>query len=509
METLKQTFANKNFRIIGILLGLIIYHFLFWKQLFGLNLLVFTILFFVSIKLFNRKTFASKQVNLTGFLTVLLSIIVIINGSLVSKIIYSISFFIWIGFVFFPNIKSIIVALPNGFYHFILSIEALINSTKDIQLFPSKYNNKIRNAKLILIPLLILIVFFVIFVNANPVFNLMMSKILDQFADFFINLFENFSFYWIYFMVLGFVIISGIYYKGGFSSLTSFDENGVENLKRTKLFVKKNFNPIGLKDEFKTGIYVFILVNILLAIVNYIDINWIWLNFKLPKGMNYSQLVHEGTYLLILSILLSMAIILYFFRKNQNFYPQNRILKISAFVWIIQNIILVISVAIRNYRYINEYGLAYKRIGVIFFLILTLIGLITLIFKIQKIKTSYFLLKTNSWATYFVIILLAVFNWDLIIADYNLNRKSSNEIDKEFLISLSNKTLPIIYYNVDKINKQNKILKFTYTYTEGQILYSTLMNYKIKEFKKEYEKRSILSWNYSDYMAYKKLKIVE
>jgi hypothetical protein len=267
------------------------------------------------------------------------------------------------------------------------------------------------------------------------------------------------------------------------------------------------FNPLALKDEFKTGIYVFILVNILLAIVNYIDINWIWINFKLPKGMNYSQLVHEGTYLLIFSILLSMAIILYFFKKNQNFYPQNRILKISAFVWIIQNIILVISVAIRNYLYIEEYGLAYKRIGVIFFLILTIIGLITLIIKIEKIKTSYYLLKTNSWSIYYVIILLAVFNWDLIIADYNLNRKSSNVIDKEFLISLSNETLPIVYNNLDKIEKidNSKILYYGY---ENQILYSTLMNYKIKEFKKEYEKRSILSWNYSDYMAYKKLNKV-
>ena len=65
------------------------------------------------------------------------------------------------------------------------------------------------------------------------------------------------------------------------------------------------------------------MVNVLLLVVNIIDINWLWIDFN-PKSIdNLSQLVHEGTYVLIFSILLSMAIIEYFFRGNINFYKKN------------------------------------------------------------------------------------------------------------------------------------------------------------------------------------------
>jgi hypothetical protein len=72
--------------------------------------------------------------------------------------------------------------------------------------------------------------------------------------------------------------------------------------------------------------------------------------------------------MLILSILLSLGILIYYFRSNQNFYPKNGFLKAAAYLWLVQNAVLSVSVLIRCGYYISEYGLAYKRIGVVIFL---------------------------------------------------------------------------------------------------------------------------------------------
>ena len=61
-------------------------------------------------------------------------------------------------------------------------------------------------------------------------------------------------------------------------------------------------------------------MNVLLLVVNAIDINWIWFGFKPAPGFDLTQFVHEGTYVLILSILVAMGIVLWFFRRNLNFY---------------------------------------------------------------------------------------------------------------------------------------------------------------------------------------------
>ena len=116
-----------------------------------------------------------------------------------------------------------------------------------------------------------------------------------------------------------------------------------------------------------------------------------------------------------------------------------------AYGWISQNGLLAISVGIRNYHYIDYHGLAYKRIGVIFFLALTLFGLGSLFVKIANKKSGYFLWRTNAWAVYGVMVLLALFNWDGIITKHNLNHNTDKDIDIPFLLTLSDKVLPELH----------------------------------------------------------------
>ena len=139
---------------------------------------------------------------------------------------------------------------------------------------------------------------------------------------------------------------------------------------------------MALRNELTVGIISLALLNALLLSINIIDIIYVWLGFSYKSTMNLSAYVHEGAGMLIFSIVLAMVVLLFFFRRNLNFYKKNKYLRYGAIIWIVQNIILVISVFIRDYYYFVHMGMAYKRIGVMIFLVLVLTGLITVFIKI-------------------------------------------------------------------------------------------------------------------------------
>ena len=150
-----------------------------------------------------------------------------------------------------------------------------------------------------------------------------------------------------------------------------------------------------------------------------------------------------------------MGVLIYLFRKNLNFFPNNILLKRLAYAWIMQNVLLTLSVALRNARYIDFHGLAYKRIGVIIFLIFTLYGLWTMYRKVRECKSIYFLLEKNAWVVYSVLLLTCVINWDVLITRYNLFVETKGAIDKTFLLrTVSDKNLPLLEENLDLLKSK-------------------------------------------------------
>ena len=157
---------------------------------------------------------------------------------------------------------------------------------------------------------------------------------------------------------------------------------------------------MALRNENTTGIISLVLLNLLLLFINCIDMVYVWFGFQYKNAGNLADYVHEGTGMLIFSIVLAMVVLLFFFRGNLNFYKKNKWLRWGSYVWLLQNMVLVISVLLRDYYYILHDGLAYKRIGVLVFLVLVLFGLVTIFIKIRQIKTSYYLLRVNAWFCY-------------------------------------------------------------------------------------------------------------
>ena len=263
---------------------------------------------------------------------------------------------------------------------------------------------------------------------------------------------------------------------------------------------------LALRNENTVGIISLILLNGLLCCINIIDVVYVWFGFTYHNNLNLSQYVHEGAGLLIFSIVLAMLVLLFFFRGNLNFYKRNKWLRYGAYLWILQNLILVVSVLIRDYYYFVHMGMAYKRIGVVVFLLLVIAGLVTVFIKIHYRKTNYYLLRVNAWFAIVVLVVSSCIHWDEWIATSNLARKGTVPVDVNFLLSLSDKTLPVI-------EKNKEVLDTAYlsAHDEVNYMYRTRMipaeyfEMRKQQFVQKQKGYSWLSWNMADAYVKKQL----
>ncbi len=259
----------------------------------------------------------------------------------------------------------------------------------------------------------------------------------------------------------------------------------------------------------------FIFLHLLLLIVNIFDFNFLFIYHTLPKGITYSEFVHQGTGMIITSIIVAIAIILFYFRGAINFYEKNKIIKLLAYFWVIQNVFMLISAALKNNLYINEYTLTYKRIGVYFYLFLSAIGLLTVFIKIVKVKSNNFLFRINGWLFYGVLMLSCFFNWDNLVTDYNINKSKS--LDKFYLAALSSTNLPQLFIlQNDSLTKHKELSVEDSDWDSFRSSEYILANYNLKNFDLELSRKLFWfmcrnensewkSWNYDDYKTYKDL----
>jgi len=488
---------TKNIQLAFFIIGTILFNWFFWHEELGLNLLLYNLFIIGTSIVIYPKSKTKKTVLTTAMTSVITSIMVFIYGTTIAKFTNILSLFIFIGYVHQPQVKAIFYALFTSFINFFtFPIKQFFIFSDAKKGSSMKYLQSLKKLRLILIPSVFLYLFYWIFKFANPKFNELTIAFWLKYNLTIEWLFSDISFFRISFFIVGALIIASFIYHNNILFFIKKESklNDIVVRKRVKLVKhivsKTGLNSVlkplsfGLKNEYHSALFLIGTVNLLLLLVNYLDISWLWFNFEYSNDFNLSQFVHEGTYLLILSVLLSIGIIFYFFRKNLNFFPNNNLLKRLSILWILQNIILVISVGIRNYHYINYYGLAYKRIGVMVFLLLTLIGLITLIFKITQLKSSFYLVKQNAISVFVVFILMSFFNWDVIIAKHNLKNYNSKTIDISFLLTLSDNTLPLIDQH-RAILKQNNETSY---YRED---YELIFKERVNSFQ---NKQANLSW---------------
>ena len=434
---------------IPILLATAAFSFLFYKQTEGVNYfafsLVLTLLLIIrDISLLSSRTFLAAA---AGYITA--SFCLFWYGTTLPFVATMISMLLLAG-VSFDRESSIFIA---GF-HSVLSLLAvpvymLIDMTESmLRSGRTEGTGVFKKAILAVVPVIIFFIFIGIYSSGNPIF--------DHFVSY-IN-FDFISIGWCFFTLWGFFFCYAFFKQHTIKIVTAKDHGTGDTLPviTAEDHSKGVFaHLLSVSSEVYTGVLLLSLLNVLLFVVNGLDIFYLGVLRTMPAGITASQYVHNGTNSLIVSIIFAVAIMLFYFRGYLNYYEGNKWLKNLAYLWIIQNIVLVLSTAYRNGMYIGNYGLTDKRIGVYVYLTLCVAGLITTFIKIYKVKNTWFLFRKNGWIGYAFLICACPFDWDSIITNYdiaNFQKDRKMEIDQRYLASLSHTNLATLfqYYIVEK-----------------------------------------------------------
>lgn len=275
---------------------------------------------------------------------------------------------------------------------------------------------------------LVLVFFFVLlYRKANPIFNNLISQIDLSFIDV----------PWVFFTILGYFLFRHLLAPFDPKELVEQDQSISNELTSPKTpFTQGSLKK--LKEEHTLGSMVLGTLNFLLLFFLITDVLYLLQPQTVVPHSQYSEAVHEGVYALSFSVICAIALIIYFFRGNLNFYAQNNRLKTLSFVWIGLNVLLVVFTCIKNYHYIAELGLTYKRIGVFVYLLLTLIGLVTAYFKVIQIKSFMYLFRTNISVAFTFLVIGTAVPWDRTITAYNLAHLNTPDIEYLFELNPSN-----------------------------------------------------------------------
>ncbi len=187
----------------------------------------------------------------------------------------------------------------------------------------------------------------------------------------------------------------------------------------TKMSAVPTFRFLPIEFELRSGIITLFCLNIMLLFY-LIVFNIEHLQPAANDFSAYSSRIHSQIYLIIVSIVLAMLVILFYFKGSLNFIFNNKLLVLGAKVWIILNVFLVISAIYQNSAYVFALGLTYKRLGVYMFLMLCVYGLFFTYMKIQYKKKNYYLVDKMSWGFLYALVFCSLGNWGTLITVFNI-----------------------------------------------------------------------------------------
>jgi len=457
------------FNDIFILALALIYTLLFYEQSTGVNYLIFSILVPLVFFFRDRQLIRSKAFLALSLGSIFTGGLCFYFGSDYHLFLNKISLLLLAGVSFSPT-SSLIVAFFHSTYTYLsipfytlIDLFAIRNQPK------GKYSQILKYGILSIIPIVIALLFLLIYSASNP--------ILTQFLSHF-----NWSFIstgFVFFLFYAFLIAYGLMKQRTIKTIIRYDNLHTDDLKlETDVIYKSFFSFFSLKSEVYIAVAAFILLNLVIGLNNGLDIYYLFIQKKLPFNLSYTAFLHQGVNALISSIFLAIGLIMYFFSSRLNFVEKSNYIKLTAYLWILQNGVLVYLCFYKNSQYIAQFGLTYKRIGVYTFLVLATIGLGLTFYKIWKNKTNLFLLRKNTWVLYIVLVGLGSYDWDQTIAHYNLDICPNKDIDYSYLISLDHTAMPALYHHFFKSKDdylQSKV-QLDSIYHQGD--YTYLSNHK-------------------------------
>jgi Domain of unknown function (DUF4173) len=503
--------------------GAILFNLLFWQEKMAFNALLFDVFLSALLGYLYPASFKKPQVVLVLLLHLVTAVALLWHNTTLSKIAFITSFCLLVGFMQY-EVRAVIFAVSGMGANIFLAVAGL---SEKMRWGKEGVASKKRRSRIgfVVLPLFIIVVFFAIYRASNAVFASFTNEAFKHFTYFFENFFTHFSFGRILFTLLGFYITAAIFLKSRSRAIENLEAKNTDDLLRhsskgarstgnifyhfsVAITGKLAKGMLALKNEHTIATISLVLLNLLLLTVNGIDVYYLWFNFNYSPNTDLYTMIHEGADMLIVSVILAIIVLLLFFRGNLNFYKSNIWLKRFALVWVLQNLVLVVSVFLRDYYYIRELGLAHKRIGVLFFLTLVLVGLITAAIKIIRRKSAYYLFRINTWAVVLLLVAASCINWDVFIARYNIQHHQTTRLNIPYLVTLSDDILPamkahlaVLKQREAELNKQGYYIHMEDDKKKCSLCVEKTIKERIQQYLKAQKNYSWLSWNRKDAAA--------
>lgn len=406
------------------------YSFLFYQQNAGINFLLFTIVYLLILLIRNKELIKQKKWCWGALLCLISASSVFVHSSALS-IIANIFSLILVSAISFNTVTSSLFAFVFSGLSVFTSIVFMANDAMERWKKHDSNTTAKKGYKLVATGIVIVlsVLFFMMYQSSNPLFAENTKWINLDFIS--IN--------WVLFTVFGFILLYGLFYQRSIKQVEVWENN-------LSLFHKPFVATADVKRyeaEHYAGVLLFVLLNAMLVVLNIGDVQTLYLGGGLPKGISHSDFVHNGVEIVILSILIATGLIMFLFRHNFTGLKQHKVLTGLVHTWILQNIIMLSSVALRNDIYIHVFSLTYMRISVYVWLYLAVIGLLLMFWKIFKQQSNWFLIKTNVAVWFTALALSTCINWDKLITNYNLSSKPLTSVDMRYLINdLSDANIP-------------------------------------------------------------------
>lgn len=171
-----------------------------------------------------------------------------------------------------------------------------------------------------------------------------------------------------------------------------------------------------------------IALNLLFLLSTVTDVVFLWFSRELPDGVSHSRYLHSGVYALILTTLLS-ALILGILTQHTETVRRHRVVSGLAWVWMLQNLILISGVFLRLWIYVDAYGYTPKRIYVSLFLLLVTAGYSSLGWATLKGKDFKWLVGVNLILVFGYFSVIQFIDVRRIVVELNIPLYHANEID--------------------------------------------------------------------------------
>jgi len=206
-------------------------------------------------------------------------------------------------------------------------------------------------------------------------------------------------------------------------------------------------------------LYSLVLFNLLFSVQTAMDLVYLWGGRTLPDAMSYAEYAHRGAYPLIATALLAGAFVLVALRPGSATEGM-RSIRYLVYLWIGQNVFLVISSIWRTALYIEEYSLTYLRLAALIWMGLVALGLVLLVLRIAWTRSNIWLINLNGVTLLTVLMMCAFINLGSVIAQFNVEHcrevnSKGPALDLKYLGEIGTASLPALHWFQQHGNQYN------------------------------------------------------